>query len=185
MELKIEGYSVAQLEALGKEVDVVGGLEIGGNARKVGRVFLALGLFGDVVQALKKFAPAQEPISDELRLQGKLLGLSDEDMDEIRAGKTEPQFQTIMPSVKLPFGVVFPVGDTRERRNALLHFRMMIAAFGATIGAAYRAPGISESGDVLWEYWRVLHDFLSEKELEFVFDHPALIHLTQVEAEEE
>lgn len=181
MELKIEGYTVAQLEALGKEVGVVGGIEIGGNARKVGRVFLALGLFGDVVKELKKFAPINEPISDELRMQGKLMGLSDADMDEIRESKSAPKFQTVMPSAKLPFGVVFPVGDTRERRNALLHFRMMLAAFGATIGAGYRKPGVSESGDVLWEYWRVLHDFLSEKELEFVFDHPALIHLTQVE----
>lgn len=174
MELKIEGYNIEQLEKLGEDVGVVGGgVSIEGNARKVGRIFLALGLFSDVVASLKKFQPAAKPLSNEQRMHGRVLGLSDSDMDQMRVGSSAaPAYQTILPSKKLPFGVVFPVGDNEERGQALASFRWTLSNFVNSISGSYAegSPRREEACSMVEEYWRVMHDFLSEVELDYVFD---------------
>lgn len=171
MTFKIEGYTIDQLEALGKEVGIVGGgVSIEGNARMVGRIFLALGIFGDVVSELKKFAPAVEPISDELRLQGKLMGLSDADMDRMRSQDSEvPTYQTILPNEMLPFGIVIPVADGHPRRNALLHLKMVLLAFKATIPKPH-VHGATESFDMILGFRLALKQFLSVDELDGIFN---------------
>lgn len=178
MEHKVEGYTIAQLEKLGDEVGIVGGgVSIEGNARMVGRIFLALGLFGDVVKSLKKFAPSQtvEPISDELRVQGRLLGLSDADMDRMRAeGSGVPQFQTILPTEDMPFGFVFPVGDEIQREHSLRQFNWMLVEFSS---AVYEREGKHGNQTILnvackrmEAYWLSCKEFMKPGELEMAFN---------------
>lgn len=174
MTFKIDGLSLEKLEELGKKVEIAGAVSISGTAADVGCVYLACGLFGQVVAELKKFAPKQKVvIDDETRIKGRLMGLSDADMDAMADDQPLPvAFQTIPPSKELPFGATFPIGDNPERHNALVSFRWVLSNFVASIGSAYEenAKRRVEACSIIEAYWRVLHDFFSEKELELVFD---------------
>jgi hypothetical protein len=172
MEFKIEGYTIDQLEALGKQVQTVDTrrLSVSGDAFYVAQVYTALGLFAPVVSELKKFAPIVEPISDELRMQGKLMGLSDADMDRMRAQDSNvPTYQTILPNEMLPFGIVIPVADGHPRRNALLHLKMVLLAFKATIPKPH-VHGATESFDMVLGFRLALKEFLSVEELDSIFN---------------
>lgn len=174
MTLKIEGYDLNQLAALGKQVGTVDTrrLSISGDAHYVANVYMALGLFAPVVSELKKFAPNVEPISDELRLKGKLMGLTDADMDAMRAGGTEKiVYQTILPNESRPFGIVFPVGDKERREKSLVSFRWVLRSFVAQVMDNHdrKTPAHDSACAFVEAYYDACLDVLSEQELDFAF----------------
>lgn len=64
MAFTIEGYTINELIKLGKKVKIVGHLSVSGDAKDVGNTFIALGMFAQMAEELRRRISDEEEQSE-------------------------------------------------------------------------------------------------------------------------